>query len=115
LQTTLNVTSLEIRSPDTFPKPNLLPIFFFFLALGFEFRASRLLDRHSYRLSHSHQSFFVRDFFEIGSCELFVHDPPDLCLLSSQDYRRESPVLGSHIFFSHYFSPAVPVILHWIQ
>jgi hypothetical protein len=33
-------------------------------------------------------------FFKIGSQELFAlvasnHDPPELCLLSSEDYRRE--------------------------
>jgi hypothetical protein len=39
------------------------------------------------------------NFFEIGSYELFAWaglelDPPDLCLLSSWDYRREPQVPG---------------------
>jgi hypothetical protein len=49
----------------------------FFVVLGFEFRV--------YNLSHS-TSPYLRFFFKISSCELFVwtdfdHDPPDLCLL----------------------------------
>jgi hypothetical protein len=38
--------------------------FFFFEALGFEFRA--------YTLSHSTSHFFVKVFFKIGSHKLFV-------------------------------------------
>jgi hypothetical protein len=30
------------------------------------------------------------------------HDPPDLCLLSSQDYRREPLVPGHVLIFSYY-------------
>jgi hypothetical protein len=62
--------------------------FFFFAVLGFELRA--------FTLSHS-TTLFVLGVFEIGSCKLFawagfVRDPPDLCLLSSYDYRCEPPV-----------------------
>jgi hypothetical protein len=34
-------------------KRELLSLFFFFLTLGFEFRVSHLLDRHSTHMSHS--------------------------------------------------------------
>jgi hypothetical protein len=38
----------------------------------------------------------VKGFFEVGSCKLLAQigfrDPPDLCLLSSYDYRCESLV-----------------------
>jgi hypothetical protein len=67
----------------------LLAFFLFFLvALGFEFRASLLLGRLSYCYRHSTIPFYVMDFFEIGSHELFAWgasniDPPGLCLLSS--------------------------------
>jgi hypothetical protein len=42
----------------------------------------------------------VMGFFEIGSLKLFAwaasnQDPPDLCLLSSWDYRRELLVPSS--------------------
>jgi hypothetical protein len=67
-------------------------MFLFFLCvcvvLEFELRASTL--------SHSTSPIFVKGFFEIGFHELFARlalnlDPPDLCLLSSQDYRYEPP------------------------
>jgi hypothetical protein len=48
-------------------------------------------------LSHSTSPFFVMGFFKMGSQELFVGaglKPPDLCLLSSWDYRREPPAPG---------------------
>jgi hypothetical protein len=60
-------------------------LFFVFAVLGFELRA--------YTLRHSTSLFvYVMGFFKVGSCELFAqlalnHDPPDLCLLSSWDYR----------------------------
>jgi hypothetical protein len=54
-------------------------LFFFFVVLGFKFRA--------YTLSHSTSPFFVMGVFEIGSCKLLAplalsRDFPDLCLLS---------------------------------
>jgi hypothetical protein len=70
------------------------------MVLGFELKDSLLQDRCSYLLGH-----FVLGIFEIGS-----HSPsspllasnlnlPDLCLLSSQDYRCESPVPASYFCF----------------
>jgi hypothetical protein len=42
-----------------------------------------------------HQPFFVMGIFKIGSRRLASNlDPPDLCLLSSRDYRREPPRLA---------------------
>jgi hypothetical protein len=46
--------------------------FFFFVVLGFELSASRLIDRHFYHLNHPASPFFVMGFFELGSCELFA-------------------------------------------
>jgi hypothetical protein len=48
----------------------------------------------------------MMDFFEIGSCELFAWlalncEPPDLCLLSSEDYRHELPVSGRNLKILH--------------
>jgi hypothetical protein len=62
--------------------------FFFFLVLWFELRA--------FTLSHSTSPFGDGFFFQLGSCELFAQAGlkahlPDLCLLSSWDYRREPP------------------------
>jgi hypothetical protein len=59
-------------------------LFCFFVEVGFELRA--------YALSQSTVPVFVKGFGEIGSRKLFVwagFDPPDLCLLSSWDYRCE--------------------------
>jgi hypothetical protein len=48
-------------------------LFFFFLeALEFELRASHLLGRHFYHLSHSASPFLVMGFFKIGSYQLFA-------------------------------------------
>jgi hypothetical protein len=64
-----------------FFKFNIPPFFSFFVVLGFELRA--------FTLSHSTSPISVKDFFEIGSCKLFLSrlalncNPPDLCLLSS--------------------------------
>jgi hypothetical protein len=61
--------------------------FFFFSVLGLELRA--------FTLSHSASSIFVMGFFEIGSSQSYLpglawnFDPPDLCLLSRQNYRCE--------------------------
>jgi hypothetical protein len=63
--------------------------FYFFAVLGFELRA--------YTLSQSTSCFFVKSFYKIGSCQLYLHglasnlNPPDLCLLSSLDYRHNKP------------------------
>jgi hypothetical protein len=69
-------------------------LFFFSAVLGFELRA--------YTLSHS-----ASPFFEIGSHYLprlaSNHDPLDLCLLSSWNYRREPLAPGSTIPFNLYF------------
>jgi hypothetical protein len=51
-----------------------------------------------------HQPFFVLCILEIGSHALFARlasnlNPPDVCLLSSQDYRREPPVPGFSCLF----------------
>jgi hypothetical protein len=67
---------------------------FIFLVLGFELRA--------YTLSHSTSPFFVKGFSRWGLSNYLPGlasnlDPPDLCLLSSQDYRRESPVPSLHV------------------
>jgi hypothetical protein len=71
-------------------------IFFFFVVVGFELRA--------YTLSHSASPFLMMTFFEIGFLELFAwlalnRNPPDLCLLSSQDYRCE-PLAEKFFFFN---------------
>jgi hypothetical protein len=52
-----------------------------------------------------HQPFLVTGFFEIGSLNYFPglalnRDPPDLCLLSSWDYRRGSLVPDSFSYSS---------------
>jgi hypothetical protein len=41
-------------------------------------------------LEQLHQPSFMLDIFEIeSSCQRLASDPPNLCLLSSQDYRHE--------------------------
>jgi hypothetical protein len=65
-------------------------IFFFFLVLGLELRA--------YTLSYSTSPFLV--IFLRYSLENYLpwlasnHNPPDLCLLSSEDGRNEPPAPG---------------------
>jgi hypothetical protein len=49
----------------------MMCFFFFFALLGLELRVSRLLGEYCYCLSHS-SNFFVMDFSEIGSHELFI-------------------------------------------
>jgi hypothetical protein len=70
-------------------------LYFFFLCvcvvLGFELRP--------YTLSHSTSPFFVKGFLRSGLANYLPGlalnlDPPDLCLLSSWDYRHEPPVPG---------------------
>jgi hypothetical protein len=64
------------------PVPQMLWPFFFFCfffffggaSAGFELKASYLLGRHFYCLSHSTSPFFVVSFFNIGSHELFAWD-----------------------------------------
>jgi hypothetical protein len=69
----------------------LLSLFFFFFAvLGLELRA--------YALSHSTSPppFFSRYVPENYLPGLALNcDPPDLCFLSSYDYRHKPPVPGS--------------------
>jgi hypothetical protein len=69
----------------------------FFVVLVFELR--------TYTLSFSTSPFFVLCIFETGSLELFPRlalnrDPPDLCLLSTWDYRCEPPHLACKSSFS---------------
>jgi hypothetical protein len=53
-----------------------------------------------------HQPFFVMGFFEMGGLSNYLLglalncDLPDLCLLSSWDYKCETPVPGSTSFFT---------------
>jgi hypothetical protein len=58
-----------------------------------------IFELRAYTLSYSTSPFFVLGFFKIGAHELFAglalnHDPPDLCLLSSWDYRHKPLVPG---------------------
>jgi hypothetical protein len=51
----------------------------------------------------------VMGFFKIGSFELFAwtgfeHEPPELCLLSSWDYRHEPQVPGHSWLFKKHWS-----------
>jgi hypothetical protein len=68
--------------------------FFFFAVPGFELRA--------YTLSNSTSPIFVKGIFELGSLLNYLpglasnRDPPDLCLLSSWDYRREHAVSSQY-------------------
>jgi hypothetical protein len=72
--------------------------FFFFFVLRFELGLN---------LEPLHKHFFVMGFFEIGPHQLFAQGgfltlnlkPPDLCLLSSQDYRGEPPATGFSLVF----------------
>jgi hypothetical protein len=74
--------------------------FFFFLAvLRLKLSSSHLLGRVSYHLSHSASPVLYWVFQDRVSRTICLwlasnHNPPDLCLLSSQDYRREPPVPG---------------------
>jgi hypothetical protein len=57
-----NMVILGIRLP-VFPKAGCFLLLLFFLtALVFELRASCLLSRHSYHLSHSTSPVFVKGF-----------------------------------------------------
>jgi hypothetical protein len=53
-------------------------------------------------LSHSANPFFVLGIFEVGSRFLPILvlnlAPPDFCLLSIWDYRREPPAPGLFLF-----------------
>jgi hypothetical protein len=65
--------------------------FFFFAILGFELRA--------YTLSHAISPFLWWVFSRSGLLNSLPglasnRDPPDLCLLSSQDYRRMYILVG---------------------
>jgi hypothetical protein len=68
----------------------------FFSVLGFELRA--------YTLSHSTSPFLWRVFWDRFSWTILPglasnHDPPDLCPLSSWNYRREPLAPSSHKLF----------------
>jgi hypothetical protein len=69
----------------------LAPVFIFFLSFFFFF--CFFGGTQGLHLEPLHQPFFVKGFFEIGSCgaiclELASNpDHTDLCLLSSKDYR----------------------------
>jgi hypothetical protein len=70
---------------------------FFFVVLGLELRA--------FTLGHSTSPIFVKGFSRDGLTNYLArldlnHDPPNLCLLSSQDYRREPLVLGQYFLFN---------------
>jgi hypothetical protein len=62
---------------------------------GFELRTSHLLGRWSYCLSHSASPFLCFFFFKDGVLRTIclgvasICDPPDFCLLNSEDYRHE--------------------------
>jgi hypothetical protein len=62
--------------------------FFFLVVLGLELR--------TFTLSHSTSPIFVKGFSRQGLANYLLRlasncDPPDLCLLSSWDYRHEPP------------------------
>jgi hypothetical protein len=57
------------------------------------------LELRSFTLSHPTSPIFVMGIFKIGYMSYLPklalnHNPPDLCLLSSWDYRRDPPVPG---------------------
>jgi hypothetical protein len=85
-----------------------LSLFFFFLVvLGFELKALRLLGRHSTTWAILPVLFCVEYFQNRISWTVCpgwlqpppLRDPPDLCLLSSKDYRHEPPVQGGIVPF----------------
>jgi hypothetical protein len=63
------------------------------------------LELRAFTLSHSTSPFFLWRVFSRQGLTNYLprlalnHDPPDLCLLSSQDYRREPLAHGSKDFF----------------
>jgi hypothetical protein len=65
----------------------------FSFASFFGFFCSTRVWTQGLHLEPLHQPFFGMTFFKIGSWQLFPRasnsDPPDLCLLSRWDYRRD--------------------------
>jgi hypothetical protein len=87
--------------------PQAIPaalVFFclFFFGAGIETRASSMLGKRcTTEIRPSPQPCFCVGFFGDSVSGLASNsDPPDLCLLSSQDYKREQPAPGYPILFS---------------